>query len=329
MYPAGKKGKQKANEENIPLAHVCIGRSSNMFFKKRNMVPEWASAMKPKEYALFMSAVEDYFQRKGETFVINDSVVHLADDDWSFGLVNVLQICAQLNSQEYRAVIEHHFGLIIENEAFRKTLDFDDFDKIKQYIGVRLYDLGSATVAGNDATLRRQLAGEVFKVLVYDFPQTIDNIPQSDVDKWGKAEDELFDIGVKNIRNKYLLDWEVMSTDDDEFYIIETEHFFAPNILLELDNREELVGKHGAIIAIPNRHLAIIYPIRDLKVVRMLDFFFSSVPLFFSRGPGSLTQEIYWYRDQRFETLDYQPGKRVRFTPSEAFLALLNDELPE
>ena len=70
-----------------------------------------------------------------------------------------------------------------------------------------------------------------------------------------------------------------------------------------------------------------IYPIRDLKVVGALKMFFNNVPKFFTEGPGSLTREIYWYHDGQYETLNYEFGKNVKFTPSEAFLELLNERL--
>ena len=300
-----------------------------MFFFKKNAVPEWASVLNQKEYAAFISAVEQYFKRRGGSFELDDGIVRLAENDWEFGLSNLVQMCAQVKPKEYGELVKGHFSLVEESRAFHDAVDFGNFEEMKQYLGVRLYDEGYATFMGDDTTVRRPFAGEVFAVLVYDFPHAVNNVTREDVEKWGTPEEELFALGIANIRRNYPLDLEKISIGDDEVFVVETEHFFAPNILLELEEHEELVGKGGAIVAIPNRHLAIIYPICDWKVLSTLGFFATSIPQFYAQGPGSLTQEIYWYRDNQYEPLNYEPGKQVKITPSEAFLALLDKELGE
>lgn len=296
-----------------------------MFGRKNIVVPEWASVLKQKEYSLFISAVDDYFKRKGKPYTIDDGIVRF--EGWDLGLVNLVQMCAGIKPQEYAGFIEHHFGVTIEIMSFKESLAFDDFERMKQYIGVRLYDREYTTVLGEEAVIRRPFAGEVFAVLVYDFPQAIQIVPKSDAEKWGKTEEKLYAIGIENIRQNYELTIQEVNIGEDTLFVVEAEHFFAPNILFELEKNKKLIGKGGAIIGIPTRSLVMIYPIRDMKVIGALNVFFNNVTKFYKNGPGSLTKEIYWYRDGQYETLNYEVGEKVKFTPSEAFLALLDGGL--
>ncbi|MCL2296031.1 MAG: hypothetical protein FWC29_02985 [Methanomassiliicoccaceae archaeon] len=296
-----------------------------MFGRKKTTVPEWASVMDEKRYSAFISAIDDYFKRRGEPYTIDDGTVNVGS--WKFGLTNIVQICAAQDPKEYPEMVEHHFALMVENEAFEASLVPDDFEKIKQYIGVRLYGEDYISRFGEDIMIRRPFAEDVFAALIFDFPQTIKNISRSDADKWNISDNELFDIGIENIRRNYQLQAQEVVLGGDTVFTIETEHFFASNILFDIERNKRFIGKGGAIIGIPTRSLAAIYPINDMKVVNVLSAFFDFVPRFYAGGPGSLTWQIFWYRDGRYEPLKYETGKKIKFTPSEAFLSLLNGGL--
>jgi len=193
-----------------------------MFGRKRILVPEWANVLGQKEYPLFMSAVENYFINMGEPFKIGDGIVSLGENNWEFGLSNLVQMCARIKPNDYLELIEHHFGLMIESKAFKEKLAVDDFDKMKQYIGVRLYDEEYLSYICKELVIRRPLVGEISTVLVYDFPQAIENIPQCDMDKWCKTEEELFTIGIENIQQNYQLKTQEVDIGEDTVFIIET-----------------------------------------------------------------------------------------------------------
>ena len=296
--------------------------------KKKEQASILESILGKKGHPAFIAAVKSYFEQRHESYTVEEDVIRLQDDS-RFGLVNLAQICARAKPDEYHLVIKEHFDTMFQNRAFRESLAFDDFESIEKYLAVRVYDSEYLSAIDVEAVIRRPLAGEVFTVLVFDFPHVIENIKREDADKWGKSEDELFEIGKKNVRDNNQFETAEVNFDEDTLLAVETDHFFAPNILLELEQRPELLGKGGTIVAIPTRSLALIYPIRDMKVVAALTMFFNSVPRIFAAGPGSLTQEVFWYRNGQFESLNYTPGKKTSFTPSEEFLALINGGLEE
>ena len=297
-----------------------------MFGKKKEQVPVLQSILGKKGHPLFIAAVKNYFDGRHEPYYVEEDAIRMQDDSM-FGLVNLAQMCSRVKPDEYHLIITQHFDTLLQNKAFRESLVVDKFESMKKYLAVRIYDSEFLSAIGEGTTIRRPLAGEVFAVLVYDFPHTIENVKREDADKWGKTEDELFEIGKKNVRKNYQFETAEVSFDKDIILAVETDHFFAPNILLELEERPELLGKGGAVVAIPTRSLVLIYPIQDMKVMAALTMLFNSVPKIFSAGPGSLTKEIFWYHEGQFESLIYTPGKKPSFTPSEEFLALINSGL--
>jgi len=299
-----------------------------VFGRKKEPVSVLESILGKKGHLLFIAAVKNYFDQRLEPYIVEEDMIQLQDGS-KFGLVNLAQICTRAKPDEYHLIIREHFDMMFQNQAFRESLAFDDFESIEKYLAVRIYDSEYLSAIDEETIIRRPLTGEVFIVLVFDFPHVIENIKREDADKWGKTDDELFEIGKKNVRKNYRFETAEVDFDKDKVLAVETDHFFAPNILLELEQRPELLGKGGTIVAIPTRSLALIYPIRDMKVVSALTMFFNSVPRIFAAGPGSLTQEVFWYRNGQFESLNYTPGKKTSFTPSEEFLALINGGLEE
>jgi len=296
-----------------------------MFGRSKTAVPEWASLLKPKYYDQFMNAIHAYFTSKGDAYTIEEGIVRIEESDQEFGLNNLVQMCAQAGPQEYPGIIEYHFNLMIEAKAFMEGLDTENFEEMRQYLGVRLYDSEYLSYMEELTPLCRQLAGEVSAVLVYDFPHSIETLPASMIDTWGVSEDELFAIGIDNIKQAY--EWGVQEVEfgDDKVLVLETEHFYAPNIMLDLEGTKGFIGMYGTIIGIPTRSLAMIYPINNTNLFNSLNLFFANVPTFYQQGPGSLTQEVYWYHDGQFEVLNYWMDDHPNFSPSDEFLAMMED----
>ena len=311
-----------------------------MFGRKRVDVPEWAEPLGPKGYSAFISAVDGYFRGRGEPYVIKDGFVRRESDGQEFGFGNLVQVCAQIRPGDYAQCIYNQFSTMDEDKKFRENLNASDFSQVEQYIAVRLYPSEYAKFmnTGNTAAALRPFAGDVFATLVYDFPHTVSNISKIDMEQWGKTPDELFTIGLENVRRNYDLTPEIVNVEGNDFFAINSEHFFAPNILFELDRHPELVGRYGSIVAIPRRNTVMIFPIqgRAVALVNLTTLFFAMVPAMYQAGPGPLTPEVFWYHDGQYETLNYHNGqyemtdqstlgKSIQFFPSDDFTAMMND----
>jgi hypothetical protein len=302
-------------------------------FGKKVVIPEWATFFSEKEYSVFSKAVDSYLKGKLKlVYEIRDGVVEIQDNQYglsNLGLMNVAQMCRQGKVEQYSQIVEYHFNLIREANAFKASFQKieKDFDQVRQYIAVRIYDLDYIEAVGMEHVISRDFAESLHAVLVYDFPSAIENIRPEKSASWNKSLDELFDIGIENVRKNYGFDVKPaeLGADKDILYFCETEHFFAPNVLFDIEKHSQIVGKSGSLIAVPTRHLAVIYPINDLNVVRVSNLFFGFVRSIFENNPGSLTQKIYWYHDGNFIHLPYEhENDRIKFFPPQEYLDELN-----
>ena len=300
------------------------------FFKKaKNQLPEWASFFKEKEYNAFIKVVGSYFSRKGIGYKIEDGVVILEDDSLGFnnlGLMNIAQICNQQYISKYEAIVSDHFDLLANSHEF--DIEFDkivhDYDSIEPYIALRLQHIEYAMQVGLENTIGWDFAGDIYAMLVFDQPQSVTSIKPEQAEKWGKSFNELFETGIRNIRNNYEFDVSEEEYAGLKIWFVTAEHFFTANIVFDLKNRPELIGTHGAIIGIPHRHAVFIYPINDTKVLQSINVLIPTVHGMCEEGPGSISDNLFWYNDGDFTVLPYTiDDKQTMFSPPQVFVDML------
>lgn len=303
------------------------------FFKKKQplIVPDWADFFTEKEYSQFISEVEVYFKKEKIPFVMDDGVIQVdenAFDLGTLGLVNVAQVCKQDDSRTYQEIIKDHFTTL--KRAGKLSNDFNkiinEFDLVKEHLGVRLYheDFINHTV-DPAKVVHKNFVGEIKEVLVFDLPESVQSITSEQAKKWNKDIDKLFEIGRQNIKSEYPLNVVNESFKDFEIWFANDDHFYVPNIVFDLKERPELIGLYGALIGIPHRHTAIIYPIDNLDVVKVIN---DLIPLIYSmnqEGPGSLSNQLLWYHGETFTDLPYEiADDKIQFFPPETFVDVLN-----
>lgn len=305
-----------------------------LFFKKKSddtNIPEWASFFDNKEYNLFSKEIENYFKSLNIQFTIRDGQVEVNENEFGFsnlGLVNVAQVCKQEDKKNYKEIITEHFNSMIRANQFDKEFAkiADNFDKAKKYIGVRLYDNHYVAHVGKENTIGKDFAGDIYSMIVYDFPDSVLSIKPEQIIPWTKTVDELFEIGIANIKAKYPLSITKEAFGEFSIWFVQAEHFFTPNIVFDIENRQELIGSKGSLIGLPHRHSAIIYPIENLEVVKIINGIIPAIYGMNQEGPGSLSNNLFWYKDKTFTQLPYkiEEGK-LQFFPPDNFIELLNE----
>lgn len=303
-------------------------------FKKKNNnpeIPNWASAFDEKEYSTFRSELDSYFDKLNVDYKIGDGVIEISENIFGFGilgLTNVLQFCKQEKPSHYRHIISDHFDSMLRAHKFDDEFNkiVSDFEKIKQYIGVRLYDNEYVANIGQKLTIGQNFAGDIYSMVVFDLPDSVINIKPEQTDKWNKTNEELFTIGINNIKAKYPFSISQENFGEFDIWFIQGEHFFTANIVFEFENRKELIGSKGSLIGLPHRHSAIIYPIENLEVVKAINGIIPTIYGMNQEGPGSLSNKLFWYRDGIYTELPYkfEDGK-LQFFPPDNFVELLNE----
>jgi len=303
----------------------------SLFKKNSNPeVPEWASFFNAGEYSEFLKAIANYFNKKKITYELGDGILIVTVKDFgatNLGLMNVAQACKRNRIESYNNIISDHFDTLVKanlfNAEFQKIVD--DFDKVKKYIGVRLYNKSYIAQVGKELTIVKNFAGDIYAMLIFDLPSSITNVQPEQAEKWGRGLDELFEIGLQNIRDNYPFDISQQNLNTCTIWFIQGNHFFTPNIVFDLSNFPKFVGSKGSLIGIPHRHSVIVYPIENLETVKAIN---QLIPIIYgmnAEGPGSVSNNLFWYKDGYFENLPYKiDDKNLQFFPPDNFVDMLN-----
>lgn len=304
------------------------------FFKKKTdktNVPEWASFFDEKEYSLFVNEIDNYFKNLNIQYEIGDGQIHVSENEFGFsnlGLTNVAQVCKQEDKKYYKEIIAEHFNSMIRANKFDKEFEkiADNFEEVKKYIGVRLYDNDYVAHIGKELTIGKDFAGDIYSMIVFDFPDSVISIKPEQTTAWNKTTDELFEIGISNIKSKYPFTITKEAFGEFSIWFVQGEHFFTPNIVFDIENRKELIGSKGSLIGLPHRHSAIIYPIENLEVVKAINGLIPTIYGMNQKGPGSLSNNLFWYKDKTFTQLPYKIDEgKLQFFPPDIFVELLNE----
>lgn len=305
----------------------------SLFKKNRNIeqIPDWASFFNNENYTEFIKVVKDYFTRKNIEYTIQDGVLTVDTNEFgmnSLGLVNVAQVCNQDEKRNYGAIVKEHFDSLIRTNKFNREFKkgIRDYDKVKEYIGVRIYSTDYFAQLDKSSLLTKPLAENLDTTLIFDLPDAIETIKKEETDEWGKSVDELFETGIQNIRQKceFEISREQM-TGDFTIWFVQGNHFFTPNIVLDFNKYPELIGTYGSLIGIPHRHAVIIYPIENIEVVNAINSLIPIINGMYHEGPGSISGYLYWYKDGLFENLPYKiEDSKLQFYPPENFVEILN-----
>lgn len=300
-------------------------------FKKnpgKQPVPAWASFFNEKEYGEFLKAVDSYFKEKKISYELENGVLQAGPNEYglgTLGLTNVAQVCKQA-AGSYKNIVREHFDTMVRSYQFETKFNkiVHDYDQIKHYIGVRLYPSDYAEQK-EDMVMGKDFAEGIYAMLVFDLPDSVMNIHPEQAEKWGRSFDELFSTGIKNIRDKYPPEINEENFGDFKLRMVHGDHFYAPNIVFELDKQDQLIGTYGSLIAIPHRHAVLIYPIENLGVIKALHGLLPIIHGMYEEGPGSISARLFWYKDGHYEHLYYNiDDKNVQFYPPDVFIELLN-----
>jgi hypothetical protein len=162
--------------------------------------------------------------------------------------------------------------------------------------------------------------------LCIDLPSSVQTVNPDRVARWGVAVDELFAIGLENVRRECVPELVRDELEPGVPYLALTgQSFFVATHALMLRRWDGFVGRGGALVAIPHRHAVICHPIENIQTVKAVHRLALIARGMEQEGPGSITPGIYWYHDDRFTPIPYEvTGEKFVLRPPDEFVELLN-----
>ena len=194
--------------------------------------PEWAGFFTKEEYEKFMAIISGYFAKYGVEYEVEDGMALLKEPHRgyeSFGLINLGQTCKQSPPEDWESNVADFFRAMERTHEFEQEFEnkLTDFEFVRPFIGLRIYNVGFMDSVGQENFIFRQLSEQVVFMLVFDLPDSIKNISPETTEPWGKTEDELFILGYENSKESYPFNVEKETFGESEFWINYGEHFFC------------------------------------------------------------------------------------------------------
>lgn len=304
------------------------------FFKRHrpdSEVPSWANFFTSKEYDRFNKLLNGYLNKRNIPFNHSNAAIHTKEEYFgaeTLGLINLAQLCKQARQTHWKGLIAQHFEELKKAATFQNEFkkNVHDFSYASRYLGVRLYHNDYVSHLEDGLTIGRQFTEDIFALLVFDLPHSVMNVRPEQTIQWNKYNEELFEIGLSNIKSKYQFNISPRKIEDTTIQVVQGDHFFTPNIVLDLKSHPDLVGSKGCLIGIPSRHHVLIYPIENLKVINAISQLIPIITRLEDEGPGSISRSLFWFSDGEFSTLPYElEEEKIQFYPPEKFATLLNE----
>jgi hypothetical protein len=284
------------------------------------MRPEWVPFTDDDDWRVFSALVSAEAAARGWQL---DLEVGFAQDDVNrYGLFNPALACQERPRDEWPGAVHAHFEAVVATDLERH---FAGPEEGRASLKARLLEdayFHDVPVEG----LWRRVADELRLVLAYDLPQAV-TIPAAEEVRELGADDELFALALAQTRAEPGL--ELARHEFPEggvpLFVLEGDSYFVSTHALWADELDPPASEHGTLVAVPSRHVLLVHPIRDAGAITALTHLLE-LGQRLSRGPGALSEAVYWLRDGALERLDaWVDEDGAHFAPSERFSAVMRE----
>jgi hypothetical protein len=158
-------------------------------------------------------------------------------------------------------------------------------------------------------------------VLAVDLPSSVVTVLSETRSRWTIADDALFELARENVAR---FDAPTVEDLDEEESLplraLYGDSFFIASHLLHLPRYVD-PPPHGLLVAVPHRHALLLHRIQDARVVLAVNALLGMAHHMHREGPGSLSSQLYWWRDGRLIRLPSEVDDgTLRFMPPPAFV---------
>ncbi len=292
--------------------------------------PEWARSLDAQGFRTFIALVEDYFASrqiaahiKPEEGVVQPRSGRLRASVLS--LQNIARACAYLAIEQWPQAIAQHFDniLAMSEDKDALLLDVADFEAVKPQLRARLYP-SSLLQESADLIYRPGPEGTI-ETLVLDLPTTVRTVAPGEAQRWGRSNNDLFEVGRRNLRQSSRLKASTASLlPGTEVVLYHGDPYYAASHALIIQDYLPADLPYGALVGLPRRDALLLHVIRNVGMAHAVNAMLRVIIGLHREGPGSLSPHLYWLRDGEFLPLPYDlDGKSLDFQPPPEFVALL------
>ena len=264
--------------------------------------PSWASFLDAHAWSELVRLVDEAFARRSlpATWRADEGGVELVHPERgtiTFGLVNLAQMMHQLpQPAEWRRMVGHHVRVFLAAADDTSPPEPSEFAGIKDQLRIRLYP--TSAVDPSVPIVGMPVMPGVVAALARDLPDSVVTVPKDDARAWGLEDRDLLALALHNTVQEDCGSETVTLDDGVKVIAWSGQSFFVASRVLALERWLDV--KAGALVVIPNRHLAIFHPIVDDHAIQAMDDLWAMAQQPFREGPGSITPDLFWWTPGRF-----------------------------
>lgn len=294
------------------------------FFKRKPSQPDWSTFMSADEYAGCVRLIDEHLRSvQTKPFSIVDGAIVFEGDPYrKIGLEELLRLCHRAGRENWLPIIRDHFA---DLDDLCDQYGSSDFGSIQPRLAVRVYSDESLSQIEETAVYRRHIPGTA-SVLCIDTPDTSRAATRAEIEHWPMTHDELFAVAMDNTLKLGPLQQDALQLDEEtSLHVILGDSGYGATHTLRLERYPELIGDHGALVAIPTSGIVLVYPINDLGVVPAIHKMIAIADSQYDQGPRPLSKRLYWRQHGGgFVDLPWRVEQRdMLFTPPPEFIDLL------
>jgi len=257
-----------------------------------------AASLYPPE---FVQAVADHFQSQGRKVTLDPAQGVITDEAGGLlGLENLAQAWKATELSERPDLIATHFRALEEarQQAEARDAMLSDYAVAAGFIATRVLPADYVEAVGPGNLVQRTDIDGLVTLAAFDFPESVRTFPPERLREWGVSADEVFQLGIDNVVERYPLEKEFQElVPGCPLHLYATESLFAATHLLRPETFAEALGPHGAFVLAPTRNAILVHPIETADSLRVLPTLIGLAHQLHAQGPGSLSDSLYLLQD--------------------------------
>lgn len=286
--------------------------------------PDWARPLSAEKYALFVTTVGealDAMRASDQRQAIDEGVLRLRNSEGrveSFGLQNLAQILALETPAKWPQIVADHFDTML-------TVDNPPQDPTEILTSLRVRLWHPDYVKELSEAVHKVLAPGLVLALVIDLPKKVMSVKRDDLTVWGLTEDLAWSAGRENSKHEGFELVPQARPDGTELFFLIGDSLYVTSHALWLNERVTIDLENGALIGVPTRHLLVVLPVRNVRVVQAVPGLWAATKTTFDEGRGSISPDLYWWRHGTFTLFPIDASSQpIKVQPPDGFVEVLN-----
>jgi len=289
----------------------------NVSAQMKNNYNEFIESVKKELSQIKIMSYEEHFNE--QYFIVNEQNEYF-DIGGQIGLTNLYNICNQNDKSNWSEIINQHFELMKNTKKEEKDIlpILENLESARMYIKFRIYPMDYLNYVEKSSIFDSRFT-DFIGVVVIDLPSSVKNLDKSYLSKWSIGESEIIKLALDNTLKSNQETFEAYPISKS--FIVNTlmsdENIFITSCVYDLISKSIPLGSFGSFVAIPNR-LGIVTKTIEKKTLNT-DLFqmISLVNYMYEQGPGSITNEIFWFNGKTLFRIDHNQEKKSIKLPQE------------